>query len=60
MIHFAIFFEAFYLTHHAMVLSTNVSITHPILNDVIFSGIPLDAKVVQGYDTICKAMGHLD
>jgi hypothetical protein len=27
---------------------------------VVFSGIPLDAKVVQGYDTICKAMGHLD
>jgi hypothetical protein len=40
-----------------MVLSTSVSI---ILNDVVFSGIPLDAKVVQGYDTICKAMGHLD
>jgi hypothetical protein len=38
-------------------LSTNVAI---ILNDVVFSGIPLDAKVVEGYDTICKAMGHLD
>jgi hypothetical protein len=57
MIHFVHFFNAFYLTHDAMVLSTIVSI---ILNDVVFSGIPLDAKVVQGYDTICKAMGHLD
>jgi hypothetical protein len=27
---------------------------------VVFSRIPLDAKVVEGYDTICKAMGHLD